>query len=213
MLGRALPAAFYLQPTRTVARALLGKVLVHESPDGVTAGRIVETEAYLGEGDPGCHAYRGMTKRNAVMFGPPGRAYVYFAYGNHWLINAVTQPEGTAEAVLIRALEPIAGLELMRRRGRDDIRELCNGPGKLAQALGIHGLHNGMDLTGGVLRITDNGYPPARAVRTARIGLRDGRGDDLPLRFAVKDSPFVSHRAARLGISFLRKSLDTAGGM
>lgn len=196
-LGRTVPRKFYLQPTIEVARALLGKILLHESPDGLAAGRIVEAEAYLAEGDPGCHAYRGKTKRNAAMFGPPGHAYVYFTYGNHWLFNVVTQPEGVAEAVLIRAMEPIAGIELMRRRrGRQDIRELCSGPGKLTQALGITGAHNGADLTEGPLRISQDGFEVADMTQTPRIGLDAGRGDDLALRFVTTGSPFASRPVA-----------------
>ena len=194
--SKKLPRDFYLQPTRRAARALLGKVLVHDSAEGLAVGRIVEAEAYLAEDDPGCHAYKGKTKRNAVMFGPPGHAYVYFTYGNHWLINAVTQAEGVPEAVLIRALEPVEGIELMRaRRGRENIRDLCSGPGKLAQALGIGKEHNGTDLTQGPLWVADDGFKVSRVSRTTRIGLASGQGDELPLRFVVAGSPFASRQA------------------
>jgi len=192
-LGELLPRDFYVRPATILAPALLGKILIHESAEGIAAGRIVEAEAYLAEDDPGCHAYRGKTKRNATMFGPPGHAYVYFTYGNHWLINVVAQPAGIAEAVLIRALEPIAGIELMRRRrGRRKISELCSGPGKLTQALGISGAHNGADLTEGPLRISQDGFEVGDVICTTRIGLGAGRGEELPLRFVIAGSPFVS---------------------
>lgn len=138
-----LPRIFYARPTLTVARELIGARLVRIL-DGVRlAGLIVEAEAYIGEEDLGCHAKSGKTKRNAVMYGPPGFTYVYFTYGHHWMLNAVTEQEGFPAAVLLRAIEPVEGMEIMlqRRSGRDTL-----GPGKLAQALGIDGLLNGVDL-------------------------------------------------------------------
>src|ERR1041384_7248964 len=143
-----LPKSFYSRPTVKVAKALLGQILVHRSPEGVTAGRIVEVDAYLPKNDPGCHAARGKTPRNEVMFGPAGHAYVYFCYGNHFLFNVVTEKEGVPGAVLLRALEPVEGIPLMaRRRGIQvekpkDLRNLTNGPGKLVQAMGLGPEHN-----------------------------------------------------------------------
>jgi DNA-3-methyladenine glycosylase len=168
-----LPREFFLQDTVAVARALLGKMLVHSTPEGVISGRIVEAEAYL-RGDPACHANRGMTDRNRVMFGPPGHAYVYFTYGMHFCVNAITQPEGEAEGVLLRALQPVDGIDLMRRnRGLEDLRNLCSGPGKLTQALGLNRAHNGVDLTDSCLIIADDGEDPGEIVATTRIGIKE----------------------------------------
>src|ERR1051325_1296777 len=149
--GTPLPREFYARPTCEVAQDLLGRVLAHKTAEGLAAGVVVETEAY-GPDDAANHAYKGLSTRNAVMFGAPGHAYVYLSYGVHWMINAVTVGEGIGEAVLIRALEPVAGIELMRRnRGIEEIRQMCNGPGSLCKSLGISMDQNGADLTGGHL--------------------------------------------------------------
>ena len=187
-----LPRNFYLQDTIAAARKLLGKILIHHAPDGIMSGRIVETEAYLRD-DPACHACRGMTARNRVMFGPPGHAYVYFTYGVHYCMNAVCRPEGVAEAVLIRALEPLEGIDLMKRNRRtNDVRNLCSGPGKLTQALGIAREHNGADLTGSCLIATD-GEDVEDVVETTRIGIKEAA--DRPWRFYSKsDLEWVSRR-------------------
>lgn len=193
--GRRIPRSFFLRPTPVVARDLLGQVLVHDSPEGTTAGIIVETEAYLRD-DPASHSFRGPTPRNASMFGPPGRAYVYLIYGVHRCINVVTAAAGVGEAVLLRALEPIEGLELMRlRRGDVAERELCNGPGKLVQALGIERSHDGLDFARGPIGLRESRLPRSRrtrVVRDVRIGITNGM--DLPLRFYLRESPFVSRR-------------------
>ncbi|MDO8683310.1 MAG: DNA-3-methyladenine glycosylase [Armatimonadota bacterium] len=187
-----LPRDFYLQDTIVVARKLLGKILIHNTPEGVISGRIVETEAYL-RGDPACHANRGMTERNKVMFGPPGHAYVYFTYGMHFCMNAVTQPEGIAEAVLLRALEPLEGVELMRRnRKMNERKDLCGGPGKLTQALGVGRVHNGVDLTDSCLIVADS-EEITDIVETTRIGIREFT--DKPWRFYSKQHlEWVSRR-------------------
>ena len=198
--ARAAPArAFFLQPTLRVARALLGMVLVHESTYGVTAGRIVEVEAYRGPADRAAHSFGGRrTARNEVMYGPAGHAYVYFVYGMHWCVNVVTQPPGVPEAVLVRALEPLAGLDLMQvRRGHavPDWR-LCRGPGALCRAMGITRDRNGADLLDGPLRLLEgDAVPAARVARTPRIGV-DYAGAHAAhrWRFVVRGSRAVSGR-------------------
>ncbi|HEX6047992.1 MAG TPA: DNA-3-methyladenine glycosylase [Gemmatimonadaceae bacterium] len=190
---RALPMAFYDRPTERVARELLGAVLECTTDDGVAAGRIVETEAYLGPDDPACHAVAGRTERTWHLHGPPGIAYVYFIYGAHWCFNAVTREEGHGSAVLVRALEPVAGLEHMRRRrgaARADI-QLTNGPGKLCQALGITGTLDGVRLDRTPLRILA-GTPVGddHVVVTPRIGIT--RAADWPLRWFEQGNPYVS---------------------
>lgn len=185
---------FYARPTLMVARALLGKTLWHATPDGVTAGVIVETEGYIAAIDPAAHGYHGKTKRTEVMYGPPGHLYVYFSYGMHHCCNAVTETDGACAAVLIRALEPTQGIELMRaRRGPDIIdRDLLRGPGRLCQGMGITLARNGADLVGGSLVITETpGWPAEFSVMiTPRIGLT--KATDLPWRFAVAGSQWVS---------------------
>jgi DNA-3-methyladenine glycosylase len=180
---RPLPRDFYAQATLTVARDLIGKVLVHDSPRGRSSGVIVETEAYIGESDPACHAAPGPTRRNAPLYGPPGIAYVYLNYGIHNLVNAVTEADGSPAAVLIRALEPLEGEALMRRRrargtGRRpsefDTVSLCRGPGNLTRALGISLAHNLRDLVTSELRIEDHGLGERPVQWSGRIGIRVG---------------------------------------
>lgn len=187
-----LPREFYLQPTVEAARALLGKILVHRTDKGVIAGRIVETEAY-GTNDPACHACRGMTKRNAVMFGEPGHAYVYFTYGMHYCFNAVTAPEGVGEAVLIRAVEPLEGVEIMKTHRRTSVlTNLASGPGKLCEAFGLDRSHNGLDLTNSELMIVQDDYVVEEVVTTTRVGIREAT--DYPWRFYIEGNPHVSRR-------------------
>jgi len=178
-----LSRQFYARPTLEVARDLIGRVLVHETPAGLTSGVIVEVEAYIGESDPACHAAPGPTARNAPLYGPPGIAYVYLNYGIHNLVNAVTEPEGCPAAVLIRALEPLEGEALMRRRrargtGRraDSIAlsELCRGPGNLTRAMGITLRDNRLDLTAGPLRIEDRALRRPDVRWSRRIGINVG---------------------------------------
>jgi DNA-3-methyladenine glycosylase len=192
-----LPRSFYDRPTVAVARDLLGKILVHRSPQGTASGRITEVEAYLPRKDPGSHAAFGRTPRNEVMFGPAGRAYVYFCYGNHFLFNIVTEKEGLAGAVLIRALEPVLGRNLMaRRRGKPGVSSqgLTDGPGKLTQALGIHRDHNRVPVWKAPLFLQAGPRKEPVGV-TTRIGIT--RGSELPLRFYLKGNPHLSVPAGR----------------
>ncbi len=189
-----LPAEFYQRDAAEVARDLLGAILVREERDGVTAGFIVEDEAYYGETDPASHAFRGRTPRNDPMFRAGGHAYVYFVYGNHFMLNVVTGREGAPSAVLLRALAPAAGFARMRRRrGGVPDRQLTNGPGRLARALGIDRSHNGMALTGDPLFISAPFSCRAAIARSGRVGV--ARGGERALRFCAKDSPFVSRSA------------------
>jgi DNA-3-methyladenine glycosylase len=192
MTGR-LPRSFYARSALLVAPDLLGRVLVRTLADGARlAARIVETEAYLPD-DPASHAFRGMTRRNEVMFGPPGRLYVYFTYGNHWMMNAVTGRAGEGTAVLLRAAEPLQGLEMMAaHRGRDHPRDLCSGPGKLAKAFGVTGAQNGQDLVRGsdVFILEGQAVTRSRVSRTTRVGVK--LGAEPRRRFIVTGDPFVS---------------------
>jgi DNA-3-methyladenine glycosylase len=194
-VGRILRRDFYARETEIVSRELLGAILECRTDDGIASGVIVETEAYVGEHDAACHAAAGRTRRTEPLYGPPGNAYVYFIYGMHWCINAVTRAEGLPSAVLIRALEPLAGIPLMRRRrprARSD-RDLTNGPGKMCAALGIDRRMNGASLqrypvvirAGSIVKDND-------VVITPRIGI--SRAADWPLRFLVRDNPFVSRK-------------------
>lgn len=196
MEGRSVvDEEFFARSTLAVARDLLGLVLVRESEEGVVAGRIVETEAYLHD-DPAAHTFGGRSERNRAMFGPPGRAYVYFIYGMYYCLNCTTNESGVGEGVLVRALEPVAGVELMkRRRGTDDILNLCSGPGKLTIALGVD-----MDDYGVVLTSEDSALRlerPAQqqefsVVEATRIGV--SKAAALPHRFYVEGNPHVSKR-------------------
>ena len=194
-----LSSEFYRRPTLDVARDLIGKVLVHDTPAGLASGVIIETEAYIGEADPACHAAPGPTARNAPLYGRPGVAYVYLNYGIHYLVNAVTEPEGSPAAVLIRALEPVDGEHVMRRRrARGTARrpgdfaraELCRGPGNLTRALGITIRQNRWDLTRSPLRIEDRGVPPMAVAWTHRVGITVGMEHEW--RCHAVDHPAVS---------------------
>jgi len=184
-----LPRSFYGRPTVEVARDLLGKIVVH----GETAGKIVETEAYLGGEDLAAHSARGITARTRVIFGPPGHAYVYFIYGMYACLNLVAEPDGKPGCVLIRAVEPVAGIEIMQRRraAAHTLHKLASGPGRLTLALGITRALNGADVTRGSLTVRTAGEAqPFEIEVTPRIGIRHCA--DWPLRYVIKGSPFVS---------------------
>lgn len=201
----ALPPSFYARDTELVARDLLGCVLECQTPDGIASGRIVETEAYIGEHDLACHAAAGRTARTEPLYGAPGMSYVYFIYGVHWCFNAVTRDVGHPSAVLVRALEPLGGLDLMWKRRPAARREvdLANGPGKLCAALGISGAHNALPLQTPPVTIRAGvPIPASRVVVTPRIGI--SRSADWPLRWLVSDSPCVS----RTPSTFTRRVAD-----
>jgi len=191
-----LPRSFYARPTLDVAGDLLGRVLVHRAPGGTTSGTIVEVEAYIGEGDPACHAAPGPTRRNEPLYGDPGYAYVYLNYGVHDLFNVVTEPRGRPAAVLVRALEPVDGVALMRARRASRHREipihgLCRGPGNLTRAMGITLADNRADLcSGDRLFLEESAAQVARVARSPRIGIATGL--ERPWRFYVVGSAAVS---------------------
>lgn len=204
MLRRApiLSREFFNRDPATVGRELLGKLLIRREGRKLLAGRIVEDEAYLGADDPAAHAFAGLTPRNAVLFGPPGYAYVYFIYGNHYCLNVSCMPEGLGEGVLLRAMEPVIGLEAMAHgRGLElpasprpsQLRLLSSGPGRMAEALGItRARDNGKDLTSrrSDLWFADDGYRPGRIALTPRVGIK--KAIEQPLRFVIAGNPFVS---------------------
>lgn len=181
-MRRRLRRDFYDRPTLAVARDLVGKVLVHRTPEGRASGMIVETEANIGEADPACHAAPGPTRRNQPLYGPPGFSYVYLNYGIHFLTNVVTESEGVPAAVLLRALVPLDGIPLMRRRrtraGVDPAtrpaHDLCRGPGNLSRALGIGLSENRLDLEGDRLFVEDRGHDPGPIAWSPRIGITVG---------------------------------------
>ena len=197
----ALPRDFYDRDPREVSRELLGKVLVRRSRKKLLAGRIVEVEAYLGEDDPAAHSAAGRTARNSVLFGPPGYAYVYFIYGNHYCLNVSCLPDGIAGGILFRALEPLEGIEEMARLREvsvdkpSDLRKLTTGPGRLAEAFGItRERDNEKDLTDASsdLFIAQDPYRPDRILVTPRIGIN--KAAERPLRYIIAGNRFVSGR-------------------
>jgi DNA-3-methyladenine glycosylase len=192
-VGRVLPRAFYERETEIVAREMLGTVLECETRDGTASGIIVETEAYLGEHDLACHAAVGRTARTEPLYGPPGTSYVYFIYGMYWCFNAVTRAEGLPSAVLVRGLEPLSGIDLMRKRRSRISKEvdLTNGPGKLCTALGIDGSMSARSLQRKPLVIREGVPIPDEKVEvTTRIGIT--KSADWPLRWIVKGNRYVS---------------------
>ncbi len=202
-----LPRAFYARPTLEVARDLIGKTLLRRTADGIVGGVIVETEAYVAAIDPSAHGFRGQTPRNRSMFGEPGRAYVYRSYGIHFCLNVVTEAEGEAAAVLIRAIRPTVGIELMRlRRGERIVdRDLARGPGRLCQALALSLTDDGTDLLGAALWIGEtSGIADALPVAaTPRVGI--SQAADWPWRFVVIGDPYVSARGVRDANGHVRK--------
>lgn len=192
-MSRILPRRFYDRDTEIVAREMLGAIVECETDAGRASGIIVETEAYVGEHDPACHAAAGRTRRTEPLYGPPGLSYVYFIYGVHWCFNAVTRAKGLPSAVLVRAVEPLDGIELMKKRRGPAVHgvNLTNGPGKLCAALGIDGNMNGLPLQRGPLVIREGErVAAARIVTTSRIGI--SKAADWKLRYYVRDNPWVS---------------------
>ena len=201
---RSLDRTFFARGPRQVARELLGKVLVRQENSAILTARIVEVEAYLGEKDPAAHAAAGNTARNSVLFGPPGYAYIYFIYGNHYCLNVSCELDGKAGSVLFRALEPLSGIEKMAYargveiHGPKDLPKLTSGPGRLCEAFGItRDRDNGRDLTSeaGSLWIGEDGYRARGIVTSPRIGIT--KAADKPLRYFLTDCPFVSGKKVR----------------
>ena len=195
-----LPQSFYLQDTLTVAQKLLGKIFVKVEEDKILSGKIVETEAYNGSCDESAHSYRGITKRNEVMFEEGGLLYVYFTYGVHFCANVVTEGKNIGNAVLLRAMEPIEGNDLMSLRrfkknipDEKEIKDLLNGPGKICQAFGLNRDFNGHNLNSSNLFILDNHeIPTEQIITTTRIGIK--KSIDLPWRFYIKNNEFISRK-------------------
>jgi DNA-3-methyladenine glycosylase len=188
---RKLTRSFYNRPTLEVAPDLLGKYIVYQSPVGKLSAKIVELEAYIGQDDPACHAARGRTRRNAVMFGPPGFAYIYFVYGMYYCLNFVTEPEGFPAAVLLRAAEPEAGKDIMSQLSPGNSGcDLLNGPGKFCRSFGLTREQNGLDLTGNRMYLEDRLVAVARIGQSTRIGVKNGA--DRQWRFYDRDSKAVS---------------------
>jgi len=203
---KPLPREFFNRDPRRVCRELLGKVLVRREQGKLLAARVVEVEAYMGTGDPAAHAFIGPTSRNQVLFGPPGHAYIYFIYGNHYCLNVSCMPEGKAGSVLFRALEPLAGIEKMQKvRGLEGaavsarvLRLLTSGPGRLAEAFGITRLRdNGKDLTdsNSDLFLAADGFRPRRVLTTARVGIT--KAAEKPLRYLIAGNEFVSGKRSQ----------------
>ncbi len=188
--GRILPRSFYTRPTLTVAPELLGKTLVYQHPDGTVAGDIVEVEAYIGEDDPACHAAPGKTVRNAIMYDIGGHSYIYFVYGMYYCLNFTTEKKDFPAAILIRAVEPREGIEIMTAQSPSTARKLTNGPGKLCRAFGLTREHNGLDLTEKKLHVLDTGRIVSTITTSPRIGIK--KAARRPWRFFLPDSDCVS---------------------
>jgi len=186
-----LKKQFYRRDTVTVAAKLLGKIIVKTEKNRILSGMIVETEAYKGKNDPASHSYNGITKRNYMMFEDGGKTYVYFIYGNHFCFNIVTEKKGTGSAVLIRAVEPLEGIDIMKKRRpkAKDIYNLTNGPGKFCSAFGINKNHNGLDLTEGDI-ILINSLDKFRILKSRRVGIE--KGNQLQYRFFINGNKFIS---------------------
>lgn len=195
MYSKSLRSEFYLQDTITIAKQLLGKILVIQKNRVLRSAKIVETEAYIGDHDPACHAYRRFTNRSSTLYEEGGTIYVYFIYGNHYCFNVVTEPKGRGCAVLVRAVEPVEGLGYMvKRRGNiTSIYNLTNGPGKVTQAMGIDASFNKKNLfTPSIYIYQPENQPDFEIVTTTRIGINVGK--ELPYRFYIKNNPFVSRK-------------------
>jgi DNA-3-methyladenine glycosylase len=209
MKPNKLSREFYNRPTLQVAVELLGKILIFENDGKRIGGRLVELEAYIGEDDPACHACRGKTRRNAIMYGDPGFLYVYFTYGNHYMLNIVTEKRGFPAAVLLRGMEPMYGIDaMMENRKVTKLTDIASGPGKLAKALGITTAHKGEDLVGDRIYLVDDSLKVGEIWQSPRIGLTDGR--DKLWRFYYPNNPHVSRMSAyvRAGTSKFNRSYN-----